>query len=372
MQLINHNKAKTDTRGHEYQQRIADGILSALSPEQRQKITVKTAPPSSTLPDISLVHADFPEEPLVIECKLNNSQSGGVTWNFDGSSWDYSRQSKKAQQVYENDPEMFSMIWNVLNNSTLVTSRICKIQENLAEWFPELKANTVPFMANKEFWNALLDKHSDGDKWQIPMDESFWKSLNAIMHKDHFVHIEDCGLFRIDGNSLPSWFKASPEFLNKIPVLTQITEAPKGTLELRLKQGGMKQRKTQQNRCLLIRSTVAPKEEQFVHVEDLGSMGKTVAYDHPIGLIYNRKRATYFVNSAESGCIGQIEKIHRCEVHHSSQGSDVGESVLWAVDCDLSHRIGCITFEINLRIIDIDARSGVNLERDCSEFVSFA
>lgn len=373
MQLLNTKKPKGDTKGHEYQHRVADAIISALTPEQRSRVTVTVAAPSSTLPDITLSHSDHPDDPLIVECKLNNSQSGGVTWNYDGASWDYSRQSKKAEQVYKSAPEMYSTVHAFLH-SPLVLDRIAKIQGNLAEWFPELKSNTVPFAANKEFWNALLDKHSigdEGDKWQVPMDDSFWKSLNAIMMKDHFVHIEGCGLFRIDGNSLPSWFKPSEEFMSKVPLVTGISEPPKGSLELRLKQGGMTQRKTQVGRCLLIRSTVPPKEGQFVHVEDLGSMGKNVAYDHPVGLIFNRKRANYFVNSTESGCIGEIERIHRCEVHHSSKGCDEGESILWAVECDLSHRIGCITFETNLRILDITARSGVNLERDSTEFSSF-
>ena len=375
MQLLNHNKSNPETRGHEYQGMIANTILSSLDDSQKQKITIKVATHGSTLPDISICHKDFPEEPIVIECKLNDSQSGGFGWVYDGSKWDYSRQSKKAQQICEKDPMMYTIIMASLN-SPLVMNRIRKIQSDLGEWFPELKSNTVPFVACKEFWSTLIDKYTNEDEggtWQIEMDESFWKSLNTIMGtKDHFLHIEGCGMFRIDGSALPNWFKPSKNFLSKIPLLTSITEAPKGNLELRLKQGGMKQRKLQQGRKLQIRSTVQPKVGQFVHVEELGSMGKNANYLSPIGLVDGGgKHATYFVNSAEAGCIGQLDKVHAISRHPCSDGCDEGESVLWVVECDLSHRVGYISFETNLRLLDIAAKSGVNLQNDSKEFISF-
>ena len=44
------------TAGHKYQTELADKILNALTPQQRDNITIKVAPPSSTLPDIKIIH----------------------------------------------------------------------------------------------------------------------------------------------------------------------------------------------------------------------------------------------------------------------------------------------------------------------------
>ena len=376
MQLLNHGKTNPETRGHEYQEQIVAMILAALDESQRQKITVKLAQYGSTLPDIRIYHADHGDDCLSIECKLNNSQSGGISWTYDGKSWNYSQRSKKAATICESDPNMLSLVMESLN-STLVRGRITQIQSSLAEWFPELKSDAVPFSACKEFWNALLDKHpigDEGDVWYIPMDELFWATLNSLFvaAKDQFLHIEGCGLFRVDGVALPSWFQPSDEFTTKVPLVSAINEPPKGNLELRLKQGGMKGRKLQTGRKLQIRSTIAPKLGQYIHVAELGSLGRGADYLSPIGLIVSKgKHATYIANSAEAGCIGQLEVVHSISKHSSSERCDEGESVLWVVECDLSHRIGTISFETNLRILDISARSGINLENDSKEFCSF-
>jgi len=364
---------KESTEGHKFQNDLAKKILASLTPQQRKKVKVVVAPPSSTLPDIAIVHKDHPDEPLIIECKLDNAQSGGITWVFDGSNWQFSTRSARAKRMCElDDPTLCVTVIDMVK-SPVVRNRIDKIQSELGKWFPELSNNKIPFQACKEFWPTLLDKyttHDAGGKWQIPVSNTFWKTLNSLMKNDHFLAIRGSGLFRVGGAKYPSWFQPTKEFLAKMPVVSEITAAPKGNLELRLKQAGMKQRKLQTNRVLHIHSTTKPTVGQHVHVQELGSLGKSGDYNAPIGLIGSKGAATYIVSSSESGSIGQIKTIHSIDVDLKSASKKSGDKV-WIVKCDLNHRVGTITFETNLRIMDIDVKSGVSLESSAEDFALF-
>lgn len=369
------NVLKESTEGHKFQNELANKILASLTPQQRKKINVVIAPPSSTLPDISIVHADHPSDPVIIECKLNNAQSGGITWIFDGSTWQFSTRSPRAKRMCEiDDPSLCATVLDMVK-SPVVRNRIDKIQGELGKWFPELKSNKIPFQACKEFWPTLLDKYTtidEGGKWQVPLANTFWKTLNYLMKSDHFLAIRGSGLFRVGGAKYPDWFQPSANFLSKMPIISEISDAPKGNLELRLKQSGMKQRKLQMNRELHIHSTTSPVVGQHVHVKELGSLGKNGNYNAPVGLISGRGAATYIVSSSESGSIGQIKTIHSVTPHPKSDQKKSGDKV-WIVNCDLNHRVGTITFETNLRIIDVAVRSGISLETstDAQDFAMF-
>jgi hypothetical protein len=360
------------TEGHKYQTVLAKKILAAMTPQQRKKITIQVARPSSTMPDIAIYHKDHPEEPLIIECKLDNAQSGGITWVSDGKNWQFSTRSARAKQMCEiDDPTLCTTVIDMVK-TPVVRNRIDKIQSELGKWFPELSSNKIPFHACKEFWPTLLDKYTTmdaGGKWQIPMTATFWKTLNFLMKNDHFLSIRGSGLFRVGGAKYPSWFKPDSAFLNSMPVVSDITVPPKGNLELRLKQSGMKQRKMQKDRELRIHSTTKPVVGQHVHVQELGKLGKEGTYNAPIGLIGSKGLATYIVSSSESGSIGQISKIHSVTLDPKSEKKK-GDKV-WIVKCDLNHRVGTITFETNLRINDIEVKSGVNLETNADDFALY-
>lgn len=370
--LVENEEVLTEsTEGHKYQTALSEKIKSALTPQQREKISIKVAPPGSTLPDISVIHADYPSDPLIIECKMDNAQSGGITWTYDGSKWNFSTKSARAKRMCEIDDPALCVTVIKMVETPLVRNRIDKIQSELGKWFPTLSSKTIPFQACKEFWPTLLDKYTnkaEGGKWQIPVTNTFWKTLNHLMKNDHFLHIKGSGMFRVGGAKLPEWFEASNEYLTKMPIISEVNTPPKGNLELRLKQSGMKMRKLQLGRELHIHSTIQPNVGNHVHVKQLGSMGDTADYRHPVGLFNNRGPATYIVSSSESGSIGQIAKIHSVDEHPSTANKSVGDKI-WIVKCDLNHRVGTITFETNLRIIDIDAKSGVNLEDDVNDFI---
>jgi len=354
-----------ETAGHKYQMALKDQILNALTPQQKSNITILVAEPSSTLPDIQIIHKKYPDEPLIIECKMNRAQSGAIVWQYNGSQWNF-YPSDRAKQVCEvDDPSLCALVFDMIK-SPLIRNRIDKIQSELGNWFPELKSNTVPFSANKEFWPTLLDKYTTkdaGGNWQMPLQtQTFWKNLNSIMHGDHFLHIKGSGMFRVGGAKLPKWFGASEAFLSKMSVLSEVTDTPKGNLELRLKQSGMSRKKVQQ-RELHIQSTKQPNVGDNIFVKELGKMGKEANYNNPIGLFNTKGKATYIIGSTDKGSIGKIGKIDSV----SKVGND------WVVKCDFEHRVGTISFETNLRITDVSAKSGVNLENnaDVTNFVSF-
>ena len=357
------------TEGHNFQNAIAKIIFDEMTPEQRGKIKIKVAPPSSTLPDIAFHHMDHPGDPLIIECKMGNSQSGGITWVSDGSNWNFSTRSARAKRMCEvDDPTMCAAVMEMVK-TPLVINRISKIQSELGKWFPELSTKNIPFQACKEFWPTLLDKYTnkdEGGKWQIPLMNTYWKTLNYLMKSDHFLYIRGSGMFRVGGCKMPIWFKPTNDFLSKMPIISEITAAPKGNLELRMKQGGMKQRKLQKNRELRIHSITKPTESMYVHVKELGTLGKSGNYQAPIGLIGDKGPCTYIVNTSEAGSIGQIKTIH------SIIENTVGNDMVWIVKCDLSHRVGTITFETNLRIINMAVNSSVNFEKNADDTKKFA
>ena len=410
-------EAARGTQGHVYQNGIAQNIKNALIAQGKaSNYTIKVAPPSSTAPDILIERAD---EKLIIECKMDNAQSGAITWRYSGGVWSIYSTPKSTSACQQNS-SLCQQILNMLSSLNVV-NRIEDIFSELAVWCPELKLNAnqpeIPFKFCKEFYPLLLDKYptaaygSEGmpggdsetcggddalctganrkGKWQIPVPLTYWTMLNSMMNGDNYLQIKGTGLLAVNPNSLPSWFNS----IAGIPFIDQITSPPTGNIELRLKASGCKFNGTKQKRNLIITppgviskisdwllgrgKSKPPAVGDFIHAYGLqGGNFKTAHVPFKQGLIQTARSNVHkddkplkYVLGGEkppSGAImiGKIDEL-------ISTSPDQAGNIL--VECVMHHRTGTCSFETNLRIKKMSGISTpINLDKksDCATFAS--
>ena len=357
-----------ETRGHEFQRELADIILRSLTPRQRQRIRITTAPYGSNLPDIQVHHIHFPKQPVNIECKVGNSQGGAVTWNLDGSSWSVSPSSDKGKVTCERDPLFCAALAETLR-SPKIMRRIAKVIVRHADFIPELATTKIPFVTVPEVWSFVLktverelNATSNGKEiaWKFPVESAvYWRNLNSAMHGSHFLAVSGKGLYRVGDAVFPEeWFMPS-DTLMEAPRIDHIVADSGGMVEVRFKRGGKgkgDRSLVQRNRRMLIVGEAPPSVGDSIHVTNIGD-----ASSYRKGLGLEGDGVSYVVaHPDEKNTIGSIQSLHH--VAPMSEG--------YEIVCDFAHGVRTVTFETNLRISDMDVPTPISLEERPSIFTN--
>jgi len=357
-----------ETRGHEFQRSLADIILRSLTPRQRQRIRITTAPYGSNLPDIQVHHSHFPNQPVNIECKVGNSQGGAVTWNLEGSRWSVSPSSDKGKVTCERDPLFCAALAETLR-SPKIMRRIAKVIVRHADFIPELATTGIPFNTVPEVWSCVLktvehelNATSNGKEitWKFPVESAvYWRNLNSAMHGSHFLAVKGKGLYRIGGAVFPeAWFMPS-EAIMEAPHIDEITADSGGMVEARFKRGGKgkgDRAVVQRNRSMMVVGSVPPSVGDRIHVVNIGNAS---SYRSGSGL--EGEGVSYVVaHPEEKNTIGSIQSLHH--VAPMSEG--------YEIVCDFAHGVRTVTFETNLRISDMDVPTPISLEERPSIFTN--
>ena len=361
------------TQGHLFQRQLADTIFDSLSPVQRDRVRITTAPVGSTLPDISVTHLDYPEQPVNIECKVGSSQGGAVTWTYDGTAWTVSPQSRNGKAVCDSDPLFCATLAQILG-TPVIMDRVRKIISKHTAFIPELHTDTVPFHTVPEIWslilketNAELRQESDGDiVWKFAVGKrKYWRNLNNVMRGSHFLAVRGKGLLRVNGAVFPEpWFVPSPTIL-EAPLIDQMTTEAGGDVEARFKRGGRSKGDkgiVQPNRTIFVigQGENPPKVGDGVWVVNLTA---ATGFDPASGLIgegigYILKPPT------DREVIGNLGTIH--SLQRASRRGERG----WMITCDFVHTSRGVTFETNLRISELCVDTPISLERQPTIFTN--
>ena len=355
-----------DTVGHEFQRELADALRSSLRRSQRDEVEIRVSPPGSILPDITITHRSHPDSPLHIECKAGRSQGGAITWVHDGSDWSVSPRAAKGRVVCEADPAFCAALTETLRGPA-VMNRVERFRSKHVALIPEFSSlrEQIPFTTCKEAWNlvrrqvsAELKAESTDDSeilWSFPIrQEHYWSNLARSMQDSHLLCIQGQGTFRIGGLPYPEpWFLPSATLL-QAPLLDEITAEPQGGIEARFKASGKPgEVLVQRNRRMFVCGE-HPRAGSWIHVEDL----KGAREFDPVRGTMPVSRHPYTVRPQyEDGCIGQVQSIHRS--YRASVEGRQGHEVI----CDIVHETRIVTFETNLRIVEVRADTPVDIER---------
>ena len=389
-------KKQTDTKGHAFQRDMVAFLQSSLPPSKREKITFTTAGFGSTSADIRVVHADYPNQPLLIECKDGVSQGGALTWNYDGSNWSISPSSRNAPAICGADPVFCTTMKEILGTPTIM-NRVHKIIARHAHFIPELMTNKVSFYTTNEVWKVVLrlvaneiqaESYDDQSiKWEFAVEgDRYWRTLNSMMHGSHMLVIKGMGTLLVGGASFPeSWFMPTPTLLSA-PRIDMVTADAGGMAEARFKKsGGKKGEKkqgatvVQQNRKMFIVSGTrlqegtGPKAGDDVKVVNLE---KAIGFDPKAAPQFGLRGGStasvrYIVHGggdSDREHIGKILRIH--SMNKASIKTGMGPQSGYEIVCDFAHSARSVTFETNLRLKDIKIPTPVNFETKPSIFAN--
>jgi len=388
--LTEGKKKNIDTKGHEFQRNLMALLQSSLPPNKRDKITFTSAIGGSTSADIRVVHADYPNQPLHIECKNGVSQGGALTWNYNGSEWIVSPQSKKAAAICGTDPVFCATLQDILGTPT-VMNRVHKVIARHAQYIPELMTNKIPFTTVPEIWKIVLrlvaneiqaESYDDKSiKWQFPVEsDAYWRTLNSTMHGSHMLVIKGMGTLLVGGASFPeSWFMPTPTLL-AAPRIDKVTADAGGMTEARFKRGGGNNTSiVQANRRMFINSGArqmhgpVPKDGDGIKVT---SLSKAITFDPKAAPQFGLRGGSmadlrYIVHpngENDDEHIGHIVKVHSAT--KASRRTGTGSQVGYEILCDFAHSARSVTFETNLRLKDLSIPTPVNFESKPSIFAN--
>ena len=379
-----------DTKGHAFQREMLSLLQSSLPPSKREKITFTTAGFGSNSADIRVVHADYPNQPLLIECKDGVSLGGALTWNYDGSEWSISPNSRNAPAICGTDPVFCANLKDILGTPTIM-NRVHKVIARHAHFIPELMTNKVSFTTATEVWKMVLKQvaneiqaesyDDDSIKWKFPVEGNrYWKTLNSMMHGNHMLAVKGMGTLLVGGASFPeSWFMPTPTLLSA-PRIDMVTADAGGMAEARFKKSG-KEKTTvvQHNRSMFIKTGTntkhgtPPQERDAIKVVNLE---KALGFDPKTAPQFGLRggstaQVRYIVHSGGDGDsehIGHILKIH--SIVKASMTTGTGPQHGYAIVCDFVHSARSVTFETNLRLNDIKVPTPVNFEVKPSIFAN--
>jgi len=378
-----------ETKGHEFQREMVALLQSSLPPSKREKVTFTTAGLGSTSADIRVIHQDYPNQPLLIECKNGVSQGGALTWNYDGSEWSVSPKAKN-KSICDSDPVYCETMAKTLKTPT-VMNRVNKVLARHAHFIPELMTNKVSFNTVNEVWKIVLklvaneiqaESYDDESiKWRFPVEgDRYWNTLNSMMHQSHMLVIKGMGTMLVGGARFPeSWFMPTPTMLTA-PRIDMVTADAGGMAEARFKRGGNEKTSiVQMNRRMFIVSGAGgqhgtpPKDGDEIKV--LG-LEKAIGFDPKEAPQFGLRGGStamvrYVVHNAgdaDKDHIGKIVKIHSVTKASRKLGglSQIGYEIL----CDFNHSAKTVTFETNLRLDNIKVPTPVNFETKPSIFAN--
>lgn len=380
-------KKEKETEGHKFQKELLGILQSSIPANKRDKITFTSAGVGSTSADIKVTHADYPNQPLHIECKVGVSQGGALTWNYDGSDWSISPSSRNAPAICGGDPVFCTTMKEILGTPTIM-NRVHKIIARHAHVMPQLMTNRIPFTTVPEIWKPVLNdvaKEIQAEAfdhksitWRFPVEKgAYWRTLNSMMHGSHLLVIKGMGTLLVGGATFPeAWFMASPTLLSA-PRIDMVTADAGGMAEARFKRSGSNGATViERNRQLFIvagtKKEIGPPPKDGDKVRVIG-LKKATNFDRgpsKFGVYSGSADIRYIVSNGEKDDedIGRIVKIHSSMTAARKTGSlpQVGYNIV----CDFSHSAQGVTFETNLRLNDINIPTPVNLELKPSIFAN--